>query len=115
MDEMPERDQGVGLSPAVGKLQLADGLVVLAGEAQHDVPDQAPEVEGGKREGEKVYRILVNLPFSPLHHDIVEIGRKQMQRQIARAEIVAELHHFMPGLPGELSHGFHLLFTLFQP
>ena len=60
VDQVVEGDQGVGLAAAVGELQLAHGLVVLARQAQHDVPGQLAQVVGGVGEGEELAGIFVD-------------------------------------------------------
>ena len=99
MHEVAERDQRVRLAAAVGQLQLPDGLVVLAGQAQYHVPDQAAQVVRRERQREEFVRLLVDRPLAPLHDDLVEVGGEHVQREFPRLQVISKLDHFVPRFP----------------
>ena len=78
-DQVIEGDQGVGLAAAVGQLQLAHGLVVLARQAQHHILGQLTQVEGGIGEGKELRRVLVDRPGGA-HGHVVEVGGEDAER-----------------------------------
>ena len=98
----------MGLAPAVGKLQLADGLGVPAGEAKRHIARELAQGEGRKGQREETARILVDRSRAFLHHDVVEVGGEVGERKLARAHVFAQLHDLVPGSPGELLRHFGL-------
>ena len=100
VDKVSQRNQGMGLAAAVRQLELPDGLVVLACQPQDDIPHETPQVVRGKGEREELLRLLVHRPLAALHHDLVEVGGKHVERQLPGPQILAELHRHVPGCPG---------------
>ncbi len=101
--EVVERDEGVGLAPAVGQLKLAHRFVVPAGEAQGDVARQVAQRDGGIGEGEERAWVLVDWPRLA-HDDVVEVGGEDGERELAGAHVLAQLDDLVPGGPGERCH-----------
>jgi hypothetical protein len=97
-------DQRVGFATAVGQFELAHGLVVLSRHPQHHVPHQAAQVVCREGQGEELRRVLVHGPLAALHEDFVEVRGEDAQRQLARSQILPEVHHLVPGSPGKLRH-----------
>ena len=101
VDEMAQRHQRMGLAPAVGELELADGLGVPAGEAERHVARKLAQGEGRKGQREETARVLVDRSRAFLHDDVVKIGGEVGERELARAHVLAQLHDLVPGSPGE--------------
>ena len=74
VDEVPERDQGVRLSPAVVDGDLPVCLVAPPRQPKGDLLDQLAQIPGRVGEGEEFRRVLVDRPPALPGHDIVEIG-----------------------------------------
>ena len=95
--EVVERDQRVGLPPAVGEFELAHRLVAPPVKPVRHVLDQLPERVGRKRQREEFGRILVHRPRPrPLRH-LVEVGGELRQGEFPRLQLLLEAHHLPPG------------------
>ena len=94
--EVVERDQRVGLPPAVGEFELAHRLVAPPIKPVRHVLDQLPERVGRKRQREELGRILVHRPRPrPLRH-LVEVGGELRQGEFPRLQLLLEAHHLPP-------------------
>ena len=102
--QVPQGDQCVRLAAAIGQLKLAHGLVVLPRHPEHHVSHQLAQVVGRERQCKEPLRVLVDGALAALHHDLVQVSGKHVQRQLAGLQVLAQRHHFMPGLPGGLCH-----------
>jgi hypothetical protein len=83
MDEVPKGDQRMGLASAVGKLELSNGLVILASQPQDNVPHEVAKVICRKCEGEEFFWVLVDRALAALHQNFIEVGGEQVQRQLS--------------------------------
>jgi len=104
----------MGLAPAVGEFELANGLGIPAVETKRHIARELPQREGREGQGEEAARILVDRPRTLLHHDIVKVGGEIGERELARAHILAQLHDLVPGFPGEPLRHLDLSFGEFR-
>ena len=79
----------MGLAPAVGELELADGLGIPAGEAERHVARELTQREGRKGQREETARVLVDRSRAILHDNVVEVGGEVGERELARAHVFA--------------------------
>ena len=100
--QVPEGDERMSLAAPVVDRQLAVGPVASAGQAQDHLLDQLAQIVGGIGEREKFGGILVDRAPALLHDHVVEIGGEHRQRQLSGLQIVAQLHHLVPGFTGRL-------------
>src|SRR5665811_1169474 len=64
---------------AVRQLELTHRLVVLAGDPQHHVTHQRPQVVRWECQRKEVLWLLIDRPLAALHQDFVEVRRKHVQ------------------------------------
>ncbi len=102
---MEKGDEGVCLAATVGQLELADGLVGFAGEALADLFGQLTEIESRVGKGEEFAGVGVD-GRGRAAGDIVEVGGEEVHGEVGLAQLGAECDDLVPGLPGELAHGF---------
>ena len=96
---MEQRDERVRLAAAVGELELAHGLLVLARQAADDVAGQVEERRRRVRQRKELLRVFVDAPLAALQRHVVEIGRELVERELAGPEVVAQANDLMPRGP----------------
>ncbi len=65
---------------AIRQLELPDGSVAAASQAQDHVAGQLAQIIGGISQGKELGRVFVDGPAALLHRHIVQIGGKDRQR-----------------------------------
>ena len=101
----------MGLAASVGELQLADGLIVPAGEAVGDILGELPDVVGWVCEGEELVGVSVYL-VALVHGYVVEVGGEHGEAELAGFEVASEGYDLVPGLPEGCGHLVHLCFII---
>ena len=99
--EVVERHQRMGLAPAIGKLKLADGLGVLAGEAERHIAREFPQRKGRIGQSEEPAGVFIDRTRAFLDRHVVEVGGEVGKRELARAHVFAQFHDVVPGCPRE--------------
>ena len=105
--QVSEGDERVGLAATIVDGELAIRLVALPRQADTDVLDQLAQIVGRVGEREELCRVLVHRPPAFLHDHVVQVGGEYGQRQLARPQVVAQLHDLVPGFPGRF--GCHVV------
>ena len=96
--QVVERNEGMGLSAAIGQLELPHRLGALPVESLRHVLDELAQGRRCKGQGKEPLGVLIDGPPAFGEGDLVEIGSELRQGQLAASQLVLEAHDLMPRL-----------------